>query len=474
MTETVCGSAAFVAAAFAPFFACEELSDVTLVLPAASASDRAQICAAAIASAGGDADDASAPTDEEGGAVDKTAVRDDAVIAATADELAAHRFVLCVNSPVLREALSTCRWREGSEGVCDLSPAVSRLAAVKMIRFMYTGKVRFVSVESAMDVLVAADYYGVQQLADVTSVYLSSALSAENACRMLEFARTLTSAEKLQKEAETVLVDDTTACLDVETTDGRRVVESLSHATMQLLVQSSDIDLDEESLFNEVVCWGEAEVQRRAEEGSEESKAKSEGDEASDGGGSELSVVLADLVGELRLGLMSAAFLMRTVLPSELVAAASVAHACAGLADVSLQGDSSMFARRGNGWESFDKEGVAVRGRVAESVSGTHTFRSKRLLKVGSTCVVTVTGAARIQAQVGFLNHGDRLTSRSLSSAGKCYHTCYSGRSMTLCVVERHGQLEVHFDGSRVGSLAGPSRAAVTLSSGMTATLSWK
>ncbi|GBN52132.1 Speckle-type POZ protein-like A, partial [Araneus ventricosus] len=95
----------------------------------------------------------------------------------------AHKNILCARSPVFA-AMFTTEMKETLENKVEISDISSQVLKT-MLTYIYTGKTGELSVQSAGELLFAADMYQLQDLKRVCSDFLKSCVSAENVLRTL-------------------------------------------------------------------------------------------------------------------------------------------------------------------------------------------------------------------------------------------------------------------------------------------------
>ena len=103
------------------------------------------------------------------------------------ERLAAHSFVLCLRSPVLRALL---RGPLASDLSAVPVPSFVQADVMKrVLQFIYTDALEPSSPEEAQHLLAAGDHFGLTRLVSICAAHLASSLTVENA----SFALTLAS-----------------------------------------------------------------------------------------------------------------------------------------------------------------------------------------------------------------------------------------------------------------------------------------
>nr|XP_015918374.2 speckle-type POZ protein B-like [Parasteatoda tepidariorum] len=98
--------------------------------------------------------------------------------------LPAHKFLLSARSPVFRAMFHHQNMLENESNVVKVSD-VDPETLKSFLEFLYTGSVDIIDGESALELLIIADKYQVLSLIDTCSKFALSALSLENACKIL-------------------------------------------------------------------------------------------------------------------------------------------------------------------------------------------------------------------------------------------------------------------------------------------------
>ncbi|XP_071033424.1 speckle-type POZ protein B-like [Parasteatoda tepidariorum] len=98
--------------------------------------------------------------------------------------LPAHKFLLSARSPVFRAMFHHQNMLENVSNVVEISD-VDPKTLKSFLEFLYTGSVDIIDGESALELLIIADKYQVLSLIDTCSKFALSALSLENACKVL-------------------------------------------------------------------------------------------------------------------------------------------------------------------------------------------------------------------------------------------------------------------------------------------------
>ncbi|CAL1267982.1 unnamed protein product [Larinioides sclopetarius] len=99
------------------------------------------------------------------------------------DVFSAHKSILCARSPVFA-AMFTTKMKETLRNEVDISDISSQVLKI-MLTYIYTGKTGKLSVQSAGELLFAADKYQLQDLKRVCCDYLKSCISFENVLKTL-------------------------------------------------------------------------------------------------------------------------------------------------------------------------------------------------------------------------------------------------------------------------------------------------
>ncbi|KAL7303411.1 hypothetical protein TKK_0004595 [Trichogramma kaykai] len=113
-------------------------------------------------------------------------------------EIPVHRLVLATASPVFQAMFSHDMLENKSQSVDMVD--ISHEAAVEMLRYIYTGRIKAEEFSLTADVLAAADKYQLEELKNKCERILGSNLSTENVVEALKIAHTY-SAKNLEKEA---------------------------------------------------------------------------------------------------------------------------------------------------------------------------------------------------------------------------------------------------------------------------------
>ncbi|GBN83844.1 Speckle-type POZ protein-like A [Araneus ventricosus] len=99
------------------------------------------------------------------------------------DSFSAHKNILCARSPVFA-AMFTTEMKETLENKVEISDVSSQVLKT-MLTYIYTGKTGELSVQSAGELLFAANKYQLQDLKRVCGDYLKSCVSVENVLKTL-------------------------------------------------------------------------------------------------------------------------------------------------------------------------------------------------------------------------------------------------------------------------------------------------
>ena len=106
------------------------------------------------------------------------------------EDIPAHRVFLAAASHPFRVMLLGS-FQESAQPVISLEE-VSSHTFKALLRFVYTGRCS-VSQSEAFELLAAADRFGVEALKSASENYLCNTVDADNACRLLEFGRSVNS-----------------------------------------------------------------------------------------------------------------------------------------------------------------------------------------------------------------------------------------------------------------------------------------
>ncbi|XP_071033388.1 uncharacterized protein [Parasteatoda tepidariorum] len=98
--------------------------------------------------------------------------------------LPAHKFLLSARSPVFRAMFHHQDMLENQSNVVEISD-VDPKTLKSFLEFLYTGSVDIIDDESTLELLIIADKYQVLSLIDTCYKFALSALSLENACKIL-------------------------------------------------------------------------------------------------------------------------------------------------------------------------------------------------------------------------------------------------------------------------------------------------
>ena len=98
-------------------------------------------------------------------------------------EIRAHKVILASRSSVFATMFSTNNYKEASNSVVNMYD-LSFLAAQQLIHFIYTGTVRHMQQEVAIELLYAAEKYDIEDLKNVCVRYLSTHLTYDTAAHV--------------------------------------------------------------------------------------------------------------------------------------------------------------------------------------------------------------------------------------------------------------------------------------------------
>ncbi|KAL9972262.1 hypothetical protein ACROYT_G018541, partial [Oculina patagonica] len=162
--------------------------------------------------------------------------------------LKAHRIVLCAASPFFYNALNS-DMKEKKEGVIRLEET-SKAVMEEVLEYLYTGHVD-INEHNAFDLLVAADYFLIQSLKNLSSNFILKALSPSN-CFFAYYSATKYQWKNIEKEASNFILANFEAATKCED------FVKLSIEQVEEWISSDEITVDsEERVFEAILRWFE-------------------------------------------------------------------------------------------------------------------------------------------------------------------------------------------------------------------------
>ncbi|XP_078372070.1 kelch-like protein 21 [Oculina patagonica] len=227
--------------------------------------------------------------------------------------LKAHRIVLCAASPFFFNVLNS-DMKEKKEGVIRLEET-SKAVMEEVLEYLYTGHVD-INEHNAFDLLHMADFLIVPSLKELSSKFISQALSPSDCIKTYYFAERYQCPE-LQKSARDFAFAN---FIDVTQSDD---FLDLSVTQVEEWISSDDIIVkEEEEIFQVIVKWMERDENRKHES-------------------------FFKLFGHVRLVYVSRSYIFNVILPHPLVknSATCTAHVLDVMKGLSYGSEECYFAQ---------------------------------------------------------------------------------------------------------------------------------
>ncbi|XP_041379411.1 BTB/POZ domain-containing protein 2-like [Gigantopelta aegis] len=158
----------------------------------------------------------------------------------------AHRQILSIRSGVF-EAMFYGPLAEQDEIVI---PEVEHDIFEQFLRYLYTDDVT-IDGASVMGLLYVSKKYDVKTLEQKCLTYLSSSMTSDNACVILEQVHVFDEQELKEKALNFILKNGDAALKSTGVTD-------LCHECLVKIIQADELMADEQSVFEAVVAWSES------------------------------------------------------------------------------------------------------------------------------------------------------------------------------------------------------------------------
>ncbi|XP_041372665.1 BTB/POZ domain-containing protein 6-like [Gigantopelta aegis] len=155
----------------------------------------------------------------------------------------AHRMILSIRSGVF-EAMFYGPLAEQGEIVI---PEVEHDIFEQFLRYLYTDDVRM-DCASVMGLLYVSKKYDVKTLEHKCLTYVSSSMTSDNVCVILEQAHVFDEQELKEKALTFILENGDVVLKSSGVTD-------LCHECLVEIVQAEELEADEQSVFEAVVAW---------------------------------------------------------------------------------------------------------------------------------------------------------------------------------------------------------------------------
>ncbi|XP_041373428.1 BTB/POZ domain-containing protein 2-like [Gigantopelta aegis] len=203
----------------------------------------------------------------------------------------AHRLIISIRSSVF-EAMFYGPLAEQDEIVI---PEVEHDIFQQFLRYLYTDDVTMDGA-SVMGLLYVSKKYDVKTLEQKCLTYLSSSMTSDNACVILEQAHVFDEQE-LKEKALTFILKNGDAALK---SSG---VIDLCHGCFVKIIQAEELDVNEQSVFEAVVAWSESACRKQNKDVTHENRRQ----------------VLGEALKHVRFPLLDQKYFAKNVVPTNLL-----------------------------------------------------------------------------------------------------------------------------------------------------------
>ena len=314
---------------------------------------------------------------------------------ATISEIAAHKYVLAVSSPVFFTMFYGDLAESGdSVNITDCDPDVF----LRFLRFIYCDEASFVDIDCAIKVWRLADMYDVPSLARECVKYLDGNMEPLDAFDVLTYARQFND-EEIEK-----------ACWEVIDYNAEVIVadESFLDVKQELLlsfVERSSARIQETTLFQALDGWAAKRCEEASMTANGENKRGFMGEE---------------LLKQFRFSLMSPSEFSHVVMPTEILLSSEIIDVFKQFTSVSIPGGFkfSLSPRKtveelgcsyNAGRVHVPDQGDSVATSLVHEKSGLFTFVVKTDITLSGVTIVTGKGRESCQVSLSVTKGGKTI-----------------------------------------------------------------
>ncbi|XP_041347835.1 BTB/POZ domain-containing protein 2-like isoform X2 [Gigantopelta aegis] len=203
----------------------------------------------------------------------------------------AHRLIVSIRSGVF-EAMFYGPLAEQDEVVI---PEVEHDIFEQFLRYLYTDDVTMDGA-SVMGLLYVSKKYDVKTLEQKCLAYLSSSMTPDNACVILEQAHVFDEQELKEKALSFILENGYGALKSSGVTD-------LCHECLVKIIQAEELEVDEQAVFEAVVAWSESACRKQNKDVTDENRRQ----------------VIGEVIKHVRFPLLDQKYFAKNVVPTNLL-----------------------------------------------------------------------------------------------------------------------------------------------------------
>ncbi|XP_041372675.1 BTB/POZ domain-containing protein 2-like [Gigantopelta aegis] len=203
----------------------------------------------------------------------------------------AHRLILGIRSGVFEAMFYGPLAEQDDIVIPEVEPGIFE----QFLRYLYTDDVT-VNCASVMGLMYVSKKYDVKTLEQKCLTYLSSSMTSDNACVILEQAHVFDEQE-LKEKAKTFILENGDAALK---SSG---VTDLCHECLVKVIQADELEADEQSVFEAVVAWSESACRKQNKDVTSENRRH----------------VLGEAIKHVRFPLLDQKYFVKNVPPTNLL-----------------------------------------------------------------------------------------------------------------------------------------------------------
>ncbi|XP_041378646.1 BTB/POZ domain-containing protein 2-like [Gigantopelta aegis] len=209
----------------------------------------------------------------------------------TRKSVKAHKLILSLRSCVFDAMLQGPMANQDNIAIPDVEAEIFE----EFLNYLYTDDV-MISGDNVIGLLYVSKKYDVSTLEQLCLTYLSSSMTSDNACSVMEQAHLYDEIQLMEKAYSYILSNGDAALKSAGVT-------SLCHGCLVKIVKADKLKVDEKSVFEAAVVWSESACRKQNTHLSPETRRE----------------VLGEVITDVRYPLLEQKYFVKNVVPTELL-----------------------------------------------------------------------------------------------------------------------------------------------------------